>query len=733
MRAVAVIAVLLYHAALGPFRGGYIGVDVFFVVSGYLITGVLLTEIGDGVRVLPRFWARRARRLLPASAIVLVTTVIVGRFVLDPLTQRSLAHDAVAAAVFVVNIVFARRDSDYFSSHLSPSPLLHFWTLAVEEQFYLLWPLLLLAFKRVRRHRTLVLLLAIGALWVASFVASIVVTKNHGPWAFYLLPTRAWELLSGAVVAVVGRRVASVLTPAGRAVLGWAGVVAVATAAMMLGGRSDFPGWIAIWPVAGTVAIVVAGTIATRHGPAHLLSSAPLVWIGRRSYGIYLWHWPALVLTAVAVGPLALWQRFLVLCASVLLAAFTYRQLENRVRRSPWLAIRPRRGLLMGAGLVACALSAAAVSLSLPARLDSGRIAAPAVIIVPVNHSSSPATTSPPSTTTTPTPSVTPTSPNASPASPNTSPASPNTTGDVATVSTPPDVTTSSVSDTGAAVAAIVAANDPVLAESVLIHDVPANLRPTLATAARDKPSIYHDGCVLSDGQTTPPPCIYGDPAAAANVVLFGDSHAAQWFPALQHIAEIHHFRLEVLTKKGCPTADMPITRRTLNPECVRWRAAVAQRVATEHPSLIVMSASDYEPGGAAAKLDPDLAWRAGLDATLRSFGPSAQHVLVLGDTPLPSADTPSCVAAHLRSVERCVAARAGAVDPPRTAVEQDVARLHDAIFAGTSDWLCTQMSCPVILGDVLLYRDDNHLTTTASLLLAPYLEAALAPLLTGG
>jgi hypothetical protein len=281
-------------------------------------------------------------------------------------------------------------------------------------------------------------------------------------------------------------------------------------------------------------------------------------------------------------------------------------------------------------------------------------------------------------------------------------------------------------------VAAIVAANDAVMAESVLIHDVPANLRPSLATAARDKPSIYRDGCVLSDGQSTLRPCIFGDPASSADVVLFGDSHAAQWFPALQHLAEVHHFRLEVLTKRGCPTADMPIKRRTLNAECFRWRAAVVQRLATEHPSLIVMSASDYEPGGPAANLDPDVAWRTGLDATLKSLRPTAQRVLVLGDTPLPSTNTPSCVAAHLQSVEQCVAARAGAVDPPRMAVEQEVARLDGAVFAGTSDWLCTQSSCPVILGDVLLYRDDNHLTTTASLLLAPYLEATLAPLLSG-
>ena len=717
LRAVAVLAVLLYHAAIGPFRGGYVGVDVFFVVSGYLITGVLLTELADGARALPQFWARRARRLLPASVIVVVTTIVIGRLVLDPLTERSLAHDSVAAAVFAVNFVFARRDSDYFTSQLAPSPLLHFWSLAVEEQFYLLWPLLLLVFAPVRRHRTMVLLGTIGMLWIASFIASIMVTGSHGPWAFYLLPTRAWELLSGAVVAVVGRRVASVVTRTGRALLGWAGIAAVAAATMTLGGRSDFPGWIALWPVAGTVAIVLGGTIGGETGPAHLLSTAPLVWIGRRSYGIYLWHWPALVLVAAAAGPLHAWERCLVLCASIVLAALTFRVLENPVRHSPWLAMRPRRGLLLGAGLVCCALAAALGTMILPARLDSGRIAAPAVMVVPASRSSSLATP-------TSVPSTTPLEPPATSAS--------STTTNVEPAATTPDATTSTIPDPAAAVAAIVAANAAVLAESVAIHDVPANLRPSLATAAGDMPSIYHDGCMLSDGQSTPPSCTYGDLTSTTDVVLFGDSHAAQWFPALQQIAEVHHWRLDVLTKKGCPTADIRIKRRVLDGECVRWRAIVAERLATQHPSLIIMSASRYDPGGPASGLDPGQALRDGLDATLKVLRPTAQRVLLLGDTPTPLNYIPACIAAHVRGVERCVAARSFAVDPPRMAVEQDEAHLHDAVFVGTSDWLCTPTSCPVILGDVLVYRDNSHLTTTASLLFAPYLEATVAPLLAG-
>jgi peptidoglycan/LPS O-acetylase OafA/YrhL len=720
MRAIAVVLVLLYHAALGPFGGGYVGVDVFFVVSGFLITGVLLRDFGDGVRSLPGFWARRARRLLLASVLVIVATIVAGRFVLDPLAQRSLARDAIAAGVFVVNIVFARRAGDYFASQLAPSPLLHFWSLAVEEQFYLLWPLLLLAFRRLRRRRTAVLLTAIGSLWVASFVASIVVTEHHGPWAFYLLPTRAWELLSGAAVAIVGHRVAAWIPSTWRAALGWLGVGAVCSAALLLGGRQDFPGWIALWPVAGTVAMVLGGISAASHGPQRLLSSAPLVWIGRRSYGIYLWHWPALVLVAAAAGPLVAWQRGAVVCGSVVIAALTYQVLENPVRHSTWLALRPRRSLMLGAGLIACALATAAVSIGIPQRLDSGRIAAPAAIVVPTTPKN-------PTATPTPTPTASPTTSPVTTSTPVPSSAGPELSPDPATS---PTVAATTLPAATATVADIVAANNVTLTQSVLIHDVPANLRPTLSAAAADKPSIYHDGCMLSDGQSTPQPCVYGDPAWATEVVLFGDSHAAQWFPALQQIAAAHHWRLEVLTKKGCPTADIRIAKRQLDGECIRWRATVAQRLSVEHPALIVMSAYRYDLAGSERNLDPDTAWRAGLDATLQALRPSAGKVLVLGDTPTPASNAPACIAAHLRAVDRCVATRARAVKPLRLAVEQDEARIHDAAFATTSDWLCTPTTCPVILGDVLLYRDNSHLTTTASLLLAPYLDATLTPLL---
>ena len=234
----------------------------------------------------------------------------------------------------------------------------------------------------------------------------------------------------------------------------------------------------------------------------------------------------------------------------------------------------------------------------------------------------------------------------------------------------------------------------------------------------------------MANGAIEAPPCIYGNASSSVKIALFGDSHAAQWFPALHQLARKHGWRLEVLAKQGCPTADIHILRTALEGECRRWRTKVAERLAGEKPNLIVMSSYRYRPGSSDVGLDADEVWRRGFDETLAALRPTAAQVLVLGDTPTPAADVPTCVASHLRSVDRCIRDRAEAVRMARLVVEQETAAKYQAVFASTSDWICTPTKCPVILGDVLLYRDDNHMTTVASTLLAPYLEATMVPLL---
>lgn len=708
LRAVAVVLVLLYHAKLGPFTGGYTGVDVFYVLSGFLITSLLVRELErTGTVRLRNFWARRARRLLPASCLVIVVTLVAGHFLLTPLAQTDLAHDALASATFVVNIVFAHRQTDYLTAQLAPSPLLNFWSLALEEQFYLIWPVLIVLVAAGRRHVRAVVGGLVAVLWPISLVACIYLTTHSQPWAFYSLPTRAWELLTGAALALGATRILR-LPGALRAVVGWAGLGAVLVVGVVFSDTTKFPGVAAMVPVLATAAIVAAGS-SLRTGPAAVLGWGPLQWIGRRSYAIYLWHWPAIVLIDARWGPLQPWQRGLVVLGSVGVSALSFWALEDRVRHSPWLAARSWRGLSLGAALIAVGVLASAITINaVPGLTGTGEVAA-ATVVVPTTAAEPPTTaagvttpgTARPGTARTTTP---------------------------ATTTLPPQPADVAL----AATSALAAANAAQLTQSVLTTKVPSNLRPSLGKATGDLPKIYSNGCHLDAAVTKPPPCVFGDPAGTTTVALFGDSHAAQWFPALDDVAQRHHWRLLVLTKKGCPTADInvfsPMVNRQLT-ECGPWRENVAARLAAEHPALIVMSSYRYRQTGASAGIEPNQAWRDGLTATMDKLRPLAPQVLILGDTPTPAQNVPSCVSGHLSSVNACNNTRADAVRTDRIAVEQEVATAHDAVYVPTADWLCAADACPVVIGDVLVYRDDNHMTATAATWLAPYVEAAMVPL----
>ena len=281
----------------------------------------------------------------------------------------------------------------------------------------------------------------------------------------------------------------------------------------------------------------------------------------------------------------------------------------------------------------------------------------------------------------------------------------------------------------------LAAINAPQLDASLLTEAAPANLRPAIRRARSDLPAIYGDGCHLDATVTVPGPCAFGDLASPTTIVLFGDSHAAQWFPALEALAIQHHWRLVVLTKKGCPTAAIsvfsPMVDRELR-ECDAWRLHVADRLQVEHPALILMSSYRYRQAGSWAGVDSNDAWRQGLSVTLAAFGPLASKVLVLGDTPTPAHDVPACVSSHLGDVATCVTDRPEAVRDDRLDVEREVASASGASFVSTSDWLCSPAACPVIVGDVLVYRDANHITATAATWLAPYVEAAIVPLVGG-
>ena len=344
MRAVAVLLVVLYHADVPGFSGGFAGVDVFFVLSGYLITGLLVLEYERrGSIDLLEFYGRRIRRLLPAVGVVALATVAVGALILAPHEQRTVADTALATAGYVSNLYFILESADYFRLGPQSNPLLHTWSLAVEEQFYAVWPLLVLLSLRVFSRRGLVLVLATASL--GSLALCTWLTSYRLPWAFFLSPTRAWEFGLGALVWLLPR---TYRHAAGT------GLIGLLASNLLLSPTTAFPGLYALLPTVST-ALVLAGD---QRGLTHRLLSAPwLQWLGRRSYSWYLWHWPVVVYAEI-LGATA-WTVALVAGLSLVPAHLSYVLVENPVRFHPRLRAAAGPSLALGVGLTMVGVLAA--------------------------------------------------------------------------------------------------------------------------------------------------------------------------------------------------------------------------------------------------------------------------------------------------------------------------------------------------------------------------------------
>ena len=368
LRAVAIVLVVLYHGNVGIFSGGYIGVDVFFVISGFVIAGLLLREHATSGRTsLGHFYARRSRRIIPAATLVIVTTVVATYGVLGALYGNPTAVDAKWTALFVANFHFAATGSNYLTATEPPSPLLNFWSLAVEEQFYLVFPAMVLLLSRLRTRISfnsrfaIVLVLIIGS----SFWLSIVQSNSTPTLAYFSPFTRAWELALGALVAVGTTQIRKVPANAG-AVITWVGLGMIGWAAISFGPQTVYPGSVAAIPVVGASLVIAGGVRAPRRAAESVLGLGPVRWIGRMSYSLYLWHWPILMLAAEsdAKSQLPFHENVVWLLVAFGAAVVTYHLVENPIRHARLLA--PNwLGLSFGVVLITLSLSVATAALYL--------------------------------------------------------------------------------------------------------------------------------------------------------------------------------------------------------------------------------------------------------------------------------------------------------------------------------------------------------------------------------
>ncbi|MER5458095.1 acyltransferase family protein [Micromonospora sp. NPDC002389] len=672
LRGLALVLVLVGHAGVAALPGFFVAVDVFFVISGFLITGLLVDEMRRTGRIsIIAFYVRRAKRLLPAASVVVVASMLLTYLFLPPIRWSETARDALASAVYAMNWRLVEQSTDYLRSEEAPSILQHFWSLAVEEQFYLVWPLLLLtavALGRRRaqsvearspvdvrgRHRrrffvdrtSVPVLVAIALVGVPSLAWSVHLSQTEPARAYLVTTTRMWELALGGALAILSGHLSRLPRPAA-VTLGWAGMAMIAIGAVLIGPDAAYPGHLALLPTLGAVAIIAAGPGAGRYGPALLLERRSMRAVGVVSYSWYLWHWPLLVVAEARWGPLGTGAGLAMILCSAVPAVLTHYLVENPFR---YAQFSPARTLRMG--LVATSLTVlAGVGLSLAVRPP----AAPG----PTQLAG------------------------AGPASPG---------------------------------------GDPALVDRF------ARITPDPLHARDDLSDVYRDDCVTQAQESSLRTCVYGDRDSPVEVALAGDSHAAHWVPALQQVATERGWRLVTYIKTACSLMTAPtVVGGRVDESCTEWNRELRTALTGERrPRLLIASSVTQIPlmDGATPAPGPSTA-DAQTEALARTWSEltgAGVPLVVIRATPAFRVDMAECVSANRERLSACAQPRQPALvwGVPQERAAATVAQMHLADF---NDAICPGERCPAVIDGVLVYRDAHHLTATYARRLAPRLD----------
>ena len=684
LRALAVTIVVGFHLWPTHLTGGFIGVDVFFAISGYLITAHLLREISHHGTVYFRlFWARRIRRLLPAAAVVLATSFLAMVLFLPHRLWQGTALQIAASSTGIENWALASNSVDYFAANNQPSLVQHFWSLSLEEQFYLFWPVFLgVLLFACRKSSGKVRACVLGAGMCAVFAVSLswsVVSTISTPAAAYFSPlTHGWEFAAGGILALltnVLRRSRWDSLPRTRAVASWIGVGAILYSAVSFTGQSAFPGWIALIPTAGTLLVIAAGTSSSRIQSPLLLKSRPVQFIGGSSYSAYLWHWPLIVaFPFIFDRELGLRSKVAVLLFSLLLGWLTKVLVEDPARISPLL----NKHTWVNYAFVALTATAIVASSALvwnsaaEQAVAAQHRASVAIHVQLAEHASC----------------------------------------------------------FGAA-----AMEDE--AQCPDSHRVSVKLGPdfavddwgSIAGVTKDGTLPDKSSCVdFSSNRSGYLDCSLGDQKSSVTMAVVGDSHALAMIEPLAKIAEEHGWKMRAFLRNSC-TASLPMAYSARGKaDCNSWREQVANRIADDSSINIVVT-TGFTRG------EPEVGFLGSKHDLVQDYSElwskwkdHGKRVFVVEDVPLTSGQSvPECVASQIASIDPCAVSRASALayDPVLDAVAATNSK--SVSLVPISSAFCDRVHCHSVIGGVIAYRDPHHLSATFALTLFRRLDVAVS------
>jgi peptidoglycan/LPS O-acetylase OafA/YrhL len=674
LRAAAVALVLVYHLWPRALPGGFVGVDVFFAISGFLITSLLLREAERTGRIsLRAFWARRARRILPAALVTLLACAL-STIAVVPLTQwQQFFAEMRASTAYVQNWQLAGDAVDYLGSSNAPSPVQHYWSLSIEEQFYLLWPVLIavaLALTAGRptptRRRTIAVVLATAT--GLSLLYSVAHTAADPTAAYFVTPTRTWELGAGALLALAGPLHRS---PAvARAILSWVGLAAIAVAALTFSHATPFPGHAALLPVLGALAVIRAGAPGGRIAPTRVMTLRPVQFLGDVSYSVYLWHWPLIVFAPFVVAADGAATKIAIVVLTILAAALTKRLVEDPARTTSLLTTRDARWTFAAA----CAATLAIIAVTVAASSHvTQRVRAEERVTERV-------------------------------------------------LAAHPDCFGAAARDREHG-----RCQNPSLRRTVVPTPLQAAKRDNAPCGVIERSSTV-TVCAFGPRPAHP----------RRTIALVGDSHAVHWRPAFEGVVEARHWRGMSITRSGCPlsAAPPPLAGRA-RARCLQWRREVPRWLAA-HPavSTIFVAQHSGSRGTARGGQDAFAAQVAAFRDAWGALPASVERIVVLRDTPTMPGATPTCVQQALTdnrlAATACDTPRSVALppDPAVAAARAETARVRSIDL---SRYFCDARRCPPVIGGALVYKDvESHLTDVYAATLGPVLRREVDALMRG-